>query len=116
MSRDLQEDIDIGLSRSTEGMRTSDPSILIDHQTSITKWGRMNSAMPAAYSARNWLGSSNGNPHVVAVVTSRPTADSKPATYDQFRPRYFQPLSDGEQTEFSERFWRTCHGCGFSLD
>jgi NACHT domain len=45
-----------------------------------------------------------------AIVTTRPTADSKPSTYQHFTRRFFQPLNKEEQKQFARRFWEKYFG------
>jgi hypothetical protein len=47
---------------------------------------------------------------VSAIVTTRPTADSKPSTYQQFTQRFFQPLNKEEQKQFARRLWQKYFG------
>jgi len=49
-------------------------------------------------------------PRVLAVVTSRPYGEGRPSHAEKFEVLDIQPLSDGEISEFTVRFFTHCHG------
>lgn len=48
--------------------------------------------------------------HVRVIVTSRPYGDSRPSDAEGFWLGHLQPLSETEIADFSDRFFRLCHG------